>query len=846
MKNKHLVFIVTFLFSSIFSQQNTWYGFSVSTSDNLDAITINPAGLGIDRGKQFSINLQQTPNKEDLENNSNIYILSIAHRLSFGLAFNHEYDEINKYKSTIAFGTKIINNFYFGISAKNNNYTTGFLYRPINSISTGLVYSTDKNDQFRHLRYGLAIRPFSFFNKQKFKKTNFINYSNLTLGYDKLINYNENFESELFNEYYFVSFDIVKGINLGIQKYPKSYAINLSVNFGNNGFHYSTYPSNPFYDSQNSTINSSITYSGVGYHHYSQKKESKIDNISFNKNNFVELKLEGYFIEEKPIINPFENLININFLPFENNRLKAIQIRTFINNIYKISDNKNVNGLIIYLGNIQAGMAKRKEIFDALMYFKNQNKKIIVYANKNMISNNDYYVISMADEIYTSHHTSIDLKGINMEILFIKGLLDSIYVTPEVVRVSEYKTAADILLNDKLSDSARENYGQLSESLLASMINDISNAKGWNKDTTKYKINNGPYYIPSLAENANLINGTMYSDEFSDYLITNKYNLIQWDNIASNDHYVDEWVTTKIPKIAIIYAVGGIKSGKSNPGSKGSTIMGDKTIKKAIQKARKDKSVKAIVLRIDSGGGSVLASDVIWHEIEKTTNPNSENKKPVIVSMSDVAASGGYYIACEADEIIASPMTITGSIGVIWARLNFIKLLNKLGITYDSIKQGDNADFGSSTHLLTKKEKDAIFNAIMKEYNDFKDKVVKGRDSLNDIESLDEIANGRVWTGVDAQKNHLIDKQGGLLDAINRAKELALIKNDSELNIVEYPKSNPFSLFKILNNNNDVSIMNIKEILPEDLSNKLEVLNLIPVLMDNNIQLLMPYQINLN
>ena len=843
MKNKHLVFILIFLINILFPQQNIWYGFSVSTSDNLDAININPAGLGVNRGNQFGINLQQTSNPSDLENNSNIYTLSISHRLPFGLALLHEYDEINKYQSTVAFGTKIINNSYFGIAYKDKSYNVGLLFRPINSVSAGFVYLSDKEDQFRHVRYGLSIRPFSFFNKQKFKKSNFLNYSNLTLGYDKLVSYDENFKSEYFNEYYFLSFDIVPGINLGFQKYPESYAVNLSVNFGNSGFHYTTYPSNPFYDNDST---SSFTYNGLGYHHYSQKKDTKLDNLAFNKNNYVELMLEGYFIEENPVKNPFDIFINVDLLSLNSKKLKAVQLRKFINNIYELSNKSSINGIIIKLGNIQAGMAKRKEIFDAFMHFKNKGKKIIVYCDRNMISNNDYYLVSMADKIYTSHHTSIDLKGINMEVMFIKGLLDSVYITPEVVRVSEYKTAADIILNDKLSDEAKENYGQLSKSLFETMVEDISIAKNWDINTTLEKINNGPYYSPSLSKDAELIDGTMYADEFRNLLIDKKYNLIKWNSVISEEHYVDEWVTTNIPKIAIIYAVGGITSGKSNPGPRGSTIMGDKTIIKSIQKARNDKSIKAIVLRIDSGGGSVLASDVIWHEIEKTTNPKSKNKKPVIVSMSDVAASGGYYIACEADEIFANPMTITGSIGVIWARLNFIKLLNKIGITYDTIKQGENSDFGSSSHLLTDKEKDAIFDVIMEEYENFKLKVIQGRDSLNNIEELDKIANGRVWTGVDAEKKYLIDTQGGLIDAVNRVKQLSNIKNDSEINIVEYPESKPFTFFNFIKKENDVSILNIKEILPEDLSNRLDVLNIVPVLIDNNIQLLMPYKINLN
>ena len=191
-------------------------------------------------------------------------------------------------------------------------------------------------------------------------------------------------------------------------------------------------------------------------------------------------------------------------------------------------------------------------------------------------------------------------------------------------------------------------------------------------------------------------------------------------------------------------------------------------------------------------------------------------------------------------------MTITGSIGVIWARLNFKNLLDKIGINYDTITKGENADFASPKHLLTDNEKEKIHNVIMSEYNNFKTKVINGRDSLNNIDELDNIANGRVWSGSDAKNNNLVDKEGGLDDAINRAKELSNIKNDSEINIVEFPKSKSFSFFNIFKNKKETSLIELKDIFPEDLANKLQILDLVPIIMDNNIQLLIPYRINLN
>jgi len=375
------------------------------------------------------------------------------------------------------------------------------------------------------------------------------------------------------------------------------------------------------------------------------------------------------------------------------------------------------------------------------------------------------------------------------------------------------------------------------------MVKDISNGKNWSIDETKSKINNGPYYLNSKAIESDIINGTMYADEFDTYLNNKKINIIKWNDIIKKENYENDWVTDNLPKIAVIYAVGGIMSGESKPSSKGSKIMGDETITKAIIKAREDKSIKSIVLRIDSGGGSVLASDKIWREIHRTTDSKSENRKPVIVSMSDVAASGGYYIACNADTIMANSTTITGSIGVIWGRLNFTKLLNKIGINIEGIQQGKNANFASSSHLLTDKEKETIFNIINSEYNNFKSKVVSGRDKINDIEEMDKIANGRVWTGKDAKEKELVDLEGGILDAINIAKSASGLHENGNIRIVEYPKYKSFSFLNLFKKKNKFATIELDDILPEDLSNKLEILDLVPVIMDNEIQLLMPYQI---
>ena len=249
---------------------------------------------------------------------------------------------------------------------------------------------------------------------------------------------------------------------------------------------------------------------------------------------------------------------------------------------------------------------------------------------------------------------------------------------------NSYKGAVDMFINDEITNEMREEYNKILDDFYYVFVRDIAEGRNWSTLQTEEAIDNGPYLIPSEAVDAGLITATMYPDEFKDYikgLNEGKVNIINFNPIEIPE-YSYSWKEDKIPNVAVIYAVGGINSGESNPGPRGSSVMGDKTIIKAFKDAYADDNIDAIILRIDSGGGSALASDMMWRQIVKSKE-DSLNKKPFIVSMSDVAASGGYYIATEADKIIANETTITGSIGVISFWPNFSKLMNKYGITFD-------------------------------------------------------------------------------------------------------------------------------------------------------------------
>ena len=347
----------------------------------------------------------------------------------------------------------------------------------------------------------------------------------------------------------------------------------------------------------------------------------------------------------------------------------------------------------------------------------------------------------------------------------------------------------------------KENYGQLLKNLYSEFVSGISEGRSWTKDKTLNTIDNGPYSIKEDIITNDLITGTMYPDEFENYIedITTcdkdkecefNYSVVKWKDIDRSKEYVTDWLPKKNNKIALIYAVGGIMPGKSQKGPSGSTVMGDETIKKAIKSAREDDSIDAIVLRIDSGGGSAFASDQMWREIDLTTNnPDADKNKPFVASMSDVAASGGYYIACQADKIIANETTVTGSIGVIGLNFNTSPLFSKYGINKEIVvKQGEHADFFTTSRLRSDYETEKIEESINDIYNVFKDRVIAGRDSLNDADELDNIAMGRVWTGQDAKANSLVDEIGGIEEAILLAASEAGISDTENIKVIEYPK----------------------------------------------------------
>jgi len=476
--------------------------------------------------------------------------------------------------------------------------------------------------------------------------------------------------------------------------------------------------------------------------------------------------------------NPFEN---IDFATFKATNL--IGLNDIIKNIRKAKTDNRIKGIYLDLSTIDAGIATVEEIRNALIDFKKSKKFIISYGE--VYTQKAYYLASVSDKIYMNPEGILDFKGLNAQVMFIKGALQKLEIEPQVIRHGKYKSAIEPLILDKMSDASKEQTLTFINSIWEVMIKNISESRNISITELNDIADSLKTQNPEDAVNCKLIDKLMYKDEvLSDlrYRLGIKEN--KKINMISLLKYKDVPENLKPKhsknKIAVIFATGDIISGEGDERS-----IGSEKLSETIRDARNDSSIKAIVLRINSPGGSALASEVIWREVYLTSKI-----KPIVASMGDVAASGGYYIACAANKIIASPNTITGSIGVFGILPNMKGLFNnKLGITFDNVKTNKYADLGDISRPLNESEMLVIQNSIERIYKTFITHVADGRKMT--IAQIDSIGQGRVWSGLDAKRIGLIDDFGGLDKAIVLAASFAKLDN---YKLIDLPKQkDPFS-----------------------------------------------------
>ena len=460
---------------------------------------------------------------------------------------------------------------------------------------------------------------------------------------------------------------------------------------------------------------------------------------------------------------------------------KKIGLTDVINAIEIAETDDAIKGISILNTNSSLGMAQSKELRDALNRFKKSGKFIYSYANN--YSQKEYYLNSVATSIYINPIGELDFKGLSTEVMFFKDFQEKSGLKMEVIRHGKYKSAVEPFLENKMSDANKEQTMALLNGIWTNIVEDISKSRNIPVEKLNTIANGLLARTPEMAKAQNLIDYIAYEDVYHNAI--RKVLKVDKDedyNTVSIADYTQKTTTTSVnmdsnDAIAIVYAQGEIGSGEGDVNE-----IGEGSMRRSLQEARKDDDIKAIVLRINSPGGSALTSDLIWREIELT-----KRVKPVVVSMGNYAASGGYYIACNANTIFAEKNTITGSIGVFGTLPNFSVAANRYGINTEQVRTHENASNYSPFVPMDEKFKAITLEGVENIYATFIGHVAEGRKMTT--AQVDAIGQGRVWTGSEAVKIGLVDKIGGLREARAEAAKLAKIKSYSTVNYPEYEKN---------------------------------------------------------
>ena len=551
---------------------------------------------------------------------------------------------------------------------------------------------------------------------------------------------------------------------------------------------------------------------------------SKESVTTLKPNSVYEIKLEGNLIdrsEDDPFSAAFAQAMG-------KTAEKSMGLDDLLANIEKAKNDANIVGIYLNGGSLSGGFASLKEIRNALIDFKKSGKFIVAYADN--YSQKDYYLVSVANKILINPQGMLELKGLSAQTMFFKNTLDKLGIEMQIVKVGTYKSAVEPLITTKMSDANREQVTVYMGSIWKTFLTEVSAARKISAEKLNAYADEMLMFQPTeKAKQYGLVDGLVYADEADSILKTFVKGLEKDKEVTLVKHSA----MTKLPdtskydknKVAVIYAVGEITD------AAGEGIVA-KDLIKTINDVAKDSAVKAVVLRVSSPGGSAYASEQIWHALNKL-----KAKKTLIVSMGDYAASGGYYISCMADKIVAQPNTITGSIGIFGVIPNISGLNEKLGLTYDGVKTNKMSDAITVNRKFTPEERDLMQNYVNRGYELFVKRCADGRKMKT--EQIKAIAEGRVWTGGDAIKNGLVDKIGGLNDAIALAVTKAKLKT---YNVSEYPEKETFESKFMKRFSDDVETRFLKAQLGEQYKLFKQVRNLDKI---NGIQARLPYDLNI-
>jgi len=511
----------------------------------------------------------------------------------------------------------------------------------------------------------------------------------------------------------------------------------------------------------------------------------------------------------------------------------------------KAKVDKRIKAVLLEIDMSNVGWGKSEELRDAITDFRSSGKPVYAYIEFGL--NKEYYIATACDKIIVPPPGELFINGLAADVMFFRGSLDKLGIYPDIFQIGKYKSAGDTFTQKQMTDAHREYINSLLDDLFNRYVNAIAQGRHKTPEEVRALIDNAPYNA-AKAKEAGLIDEALYKDDVEKqfkkmlgYKDTDPFVAVRGNDYR--DVSPESLGLNKGERVAVIYGMGTIGSGSSQNSPSGETSIGSDTVSKALNDAAADKTIKAIVLRVDSPGGSGLASDIIWHAVEA-----ANQKKPVVISMSDVAASGGYYISASASKIVAQPSTITGSIGVVAGKPVMRGLYDWLGISNEYVLRGKTAGMFRETEKFSDEER-AKFEDWIKTtyYQDFVPKVAKGRNK--DAQYIDSIAQGRVWTGQQAKDRGLVDDFGGLDKAIEVAKQLAKIPADKGVERVILPY--PTTFLQQLLSGNDNSNTQLEQqravyaALPEDARRALRYMALMDRMKNGESMLVMPFDLRI-
>lgn len=792
---KMFITLSLILSQMIFSQS---LGFRGMASDNSAfKMFLNPSLLGYEpSGKSFYFN--ETDGKE---------IKGHCFGLNIGLLGLSYFKTEQKEFYTFAAGSKVIDGYYLGSSVRwfsgddlDPEFDLSLTVRPLKYLSFGLNFQNayQSNDDIITTNAGLALRPFGD-NK-------------MTIEAD--ISYDQNEIEDLFYSVG-ISTEIIKGLNLSggytaqannddfdpVYEFGLSFSLNNMV-FGTRGFKL---------DNSERFINY-FSGSNISPPSLFKLKESKL----------IEIELEGDYKEEVP--KGF-------FVKLTGGGAKSTS--ELIARIERLKKDKSVAGIILKSKNYSMTFAQREELRNALKDFKTSGKRIYSYFVS--ASQSNYYLLSVSDKIYMYPEGDLSLQGLGLELMFFKDILDKLGVKMQAIRHGKFKSAVEPYIQNEASEENLEQLDTFLTRLDVLLKEAVAEGRKLTRDELENIMNTIPYHTGKSAAENKLVDELLIENDLKKAIKkeeSSRVTILKDKQYFALKEQASQWPSILDKQIAVVYATGSIVTGKSSGGGFiSSNTMGSETTAEMIRKARKDKNVKAIVLRVDSGGGSGLASDLILTELRLA---QSEDKKPVIISMGSAAASGGYWISAYADRIFADRSTLTGSIGVFALMPSIEGLTGKIGINTQRIRKNKFA-VQSIFNDLDKDETEFLQKHIDGFYKGFVEKVAEARGKTYD--EIDKIAEGRVWAGEDALELGLIDEIGGLREAVDYAAGISGIDRTGGNYIKVISKYSDFSFSESVFNAaaEKLDIKLLEEIRDNEIYNLLE--------SDDMIMMMMPYTI---